>query len=66
MDQYDYSYERTDEQLLYYSALPAIAKLCWLDDAWRFTMMARQAERTYYRDGKPVATVVPQAREPGS
>jgi len=64
MEQYDYSYERTDEQLLYYSALPAIAKLSWLDDARRFTLMARQARRTYYRDGKPAETVVPQAREP--
>lgn len=64
IENYDYAYERTDEQLLYYSALPAIAKLRWLDDAWRFTMMARQAQRTYYRDGKPVETVRPEGREP--
>jgi hypothetical protein len=61
MNRYDYGYERTDEQILYYSALPAIAKLRWLDEAWRFTMMARQAERTYYRDGEPVETVGPEA-----
>ena len=66
MEKYDYSYQRTDEQLLYFSALPAIAKLRWLDEARRFTLMARQARRTYYRDGKPVETVMPQGREPGS
>lgn len=60
---YDYSYERTDEQLLYYSALPAIAKLRWLDDAWHFTMMTRGAERTYFRDGRPAETFTPRARE---
>lgn len=64
MSRYDYSYERTDEQLLHYSALPAIAKLRWLDDAWRFTMMARQAQRTDYCDGRPVETVAPQGRVP--
>jgi len=53
----------TDEQLLYYSALPAIAKLRWLDDAWRFTMMARRARRTYYHEGRPTQSVVPEARE---
>ncbi len=40
---YDYAYERTDEQLLYYSALPAIDKLRWLDEARRFTLLARKA-----------------------
>lgn len=64
MDAYDYSYELTDEQLLYFSSLPAIAKLRWLDEARRFTLMARRAPRTYYRDGKPVETVVPAVREP--
>lgn len=43
MANYDYSYELTDEQLLYYSALPAIAKLRWLDEARRFTLLAREA-----------------------
>ena len=65
MDKYDYSYERTDEQLLYYSALPAIDKLRWLDEARRFTLMAREARRTYYRDGKPVETIDPAVRDPG-
>jgi hypothetical protein len=43
MENYDYSYELTDEQLLHYSALPAIAKLRWLDEARRFTLLAREA-----------------------
>jgi len=62
IENYDYAYELTDEQLLYYSALPAIAKLRWLDDAWRFTLLARQAQRTYYRDGEPLETVTPPPR----
>ena len=64
IEKYDYPYDLTDEQLLYYSSLPAIAKLRWLDEARRFTLMARQAPRTYYRDGKPVKTVVPVMQEP--
>ena len=40
---YDYHYELTDEQLLRYSSLSAIAKLRWLDDARRFTLLAREA-----------------------
>jgi hypothetical protein len=43
MENYDCSYELTDEQLLHYSALPAIAKLRWLDEARRFTLLAREA-----------------------
>jgi hypothetical protein len=43
IETYDYAYELTDEQLLYYSALPAIAKLRWLDQARRFTLLARRA-----------------------
>lgn len=43
MANYDYSYELTDEKLLYYSSLPAIAKLRWLDEARRFTLLAREA-----------------------
>lgn len=43
IENYDYSYELTDDQLLYYSALPAIAKLRWLDQARRFTLLAREA-----------------------
>jgi hypothetical protein len=57
MSNYDYSYELTDEQLLYYSSLAAIDKLRWLDEARRFTLLMRGARRTYYRDGKPVETI---------
>jgi hypothetical protein len=63
MGNYDYSYELTDEQLLHYSSLPAIAKLRWLDEARRFTIMMRGARRTYYFDGVPTETVVPPVEE---
>lgn len=58
IENYDYAYELTDEQLLYFSALPAIAKLRWLDEARRFTLMARQASPNHDRgvkvvDGRP-------------
>lgn len=45
-ERYDYDYELTDEQLLYYSSLPAIAKLRWLDQARRFTLLARRARES--------------------
>lgn len=64
MEKYDYFYELSDEQLLHYSSLPAIAKLRWLDEARRFTILMRGARRTHYRDGVAVETIVPQAREP--
>lgn len=64
IEKYDYAYDLTDEQLLYFSSLPAIAKLRWLDEARRFTLMARRAPRTYYRDGVPFETFVPSVREP--
>ena len=57
MSEYDYSYELTDEQLLHYGSLPPIAKLRWLDEARRFTILMRGARRTHDRDGKPVATM---------
>jgi len=49
-DRYDYEYELTDEQLLYYSALPPIAKLRWLDQARRFTLLARRARESAVRE----------------
>lgn len=57
MEKYDYSYELTDEQLLRYRDLSAEAKLRWLDDARRFTLLARRGTRTYYKDGKPFKVV---------
>ena len=47
IENYDYAYDLTDEQLLHFSDLPAIAKLRWLDEARRFTLVARQASPTY-------------------
>jgi hypothetical protein len=52
-ESYDYSYELTDEQLLRYSALPAIAKLRWLDEARRFTLMGREARHKAWRVAEP-------------
>lgn len=43
MNKYDYSYELSDEQLLRYSRLSPIAKLTWLDQARRFTLLARRS-----------------------
>lgn len=53
MTSYDYLYELTDEQLLRYSALPAIAKLRWLDEARRFTLMGREARHKACRVAEP-------------
>ena len=52
MNNYDYEYELTDEQLLYYSSLSTAAKLHWLDDALRFTLLAREARIATDRDGQ--------------
>lgn len=58
---YDYAYEVTDEQLLRYSAMPAIARLRWLDEARRFTLLARDARRIRCRDGVPVREPEPKS-----
>lgn len=50
---YDYEYELTDEQLLRYMALPPIAKLRWLEDARRFTLLARRARELAVREPEP-------------
>ncbi|MEK6244743.1 MAG: hypothetical protein AABM33_09600 [Pseudomonadota bacterium] len=64
MNKYDYSYELSDEQLLRYSKLPPIAKLTWLDQARRFTLMARRAREAYHGDRAPEESAVPAVREP--
>jgi hypothetical protein len=67
IENYDYSYELSDEQLSYYSALPAIAKLRWLDQARRFTLLARRATVVPPSPRSPAgkATAMPAAeREP--
>jgi len=51
MGKYDYAYELSDEQLLRYSGLSAMAKLNWLDQARRFTLLAR---RRPARHAKPL------------
>jgi len=43
IETYDYSCELSDEQLRYYGAPPAIAKLRWLEEARRFALLARSA-----------------------
>lgn len=50
----DYVYELTAEELRYSAGLDDLARLTWLDQARRFTLLAREAETTVYRDGKPV------------
>jgi hypothetical protein len=52
MSSYDYKYELSDEQLLYYSSLSAAVKLQWLDDALRFTLLAREARIAADCDGQ--------------
>lgn len=64
IEKYDYSYELTDEQLLHFSALPAIAKLRWLDEARRFTLMARQAKPVYKAEGTTSESAATGVREP--
>jgi hypothetical protein len=49
----DYVYELTPEELRYSASLDDLARLTWLDQARRFTLLAREAEPTVYRDGKP-------------
>ncbi|MEX2240983.1 MAG: hypothetical protein WD775_09880 [Burkholderiales bacterium] len=53
MASYDYPYDLTDEQLLRYSALPAIAKLRWLDQARRFTLLGRTARAKAWKVEDP-------------
>lgn len=60
----DYWYEVSDEQIRHGLSMTPLQRLGWLDEARRFTLLVRNAPRTYYRDGKPVETVVPEAREP--
>lgn len=55
MERYDYPYDLTDEQLLRYSALPAIAKLRWLDQARRFTLQGRAARAKAWQVEDPGA-----------
>jgi len=62
MNKYDYEYELSDEQLLYYSSLSTAAKLQWLDDALRFTLLAREARIAADRGGAPARKPSPLRR----
>jgi hypothetical protein len=62
MSNYDYEYELSDEQLLYYSSLSAAAKLQWLEDALRFTLLAREARIAADRAGAPTREAFPPRR----
>ena len=43
MEPIDFHYEISDERLLAYSSLPLVARLQWLDDIRRFTLLLRAA-----------------------
>jgi hypothetical protein len=62
----DYLYELTPEELRYSASLDDLARLTWLDQARRFTLLAREAEATVYRAGKPVDRSGVRARADGS
>lgn len=50
----DYWYELTDEQIRHGLSLTPLQRLLWLDDARRFSQLARQATAIYCKDGEPV------------
>lgn len=50
----DYWYELTDDQIRHGLSMTPLQRLVWLDEARRFSLLARQAVPTYYKDGKPV------------
>lgn len=51
----DYWYEVSDEQIREQLARSPIERLRLLDEARRFTLLARAAPRIRYRDGIPVS-----------
>ncbi len=63
MPRYDYAYQLSDEQLRRYMALAPEAKLRWLDEARRFTLLARDAPRTKVGDRHPLPGPLPGERE---
>lgn len=50
----DYWYELTDEQIRHGLSMTPLQRLVWLDEARRFSLLARQAVPIYYKDGKPI------------
>ena len=53
----DYWFEVSDEQIREHLERTPLQRLQWLDDARRFTLLARRGTRTYYKDGKPFKVV---------
>lgn len=51
----DYWYELTDEQIRHGLSMTPLQRLVWLDEARRFSLLARQAVPTYFKDGKPIS-----------
>lgn len=52
----DYAYELTQEELRRSASLSDLERLVWLDEARRFTLLARAAKTVVYRAGEPVGT----------
>lgn len=50
----DYAYELTAEELRRAAGLSDLERLVWLDEARRFTLLAREARTVVYRAGRPV------------
>ena len=50
----DYWYDLTDDQIRHGLAMTPLERLTWLDEARRFSLLARQTVPTVYRDDKPV------------
>jgi len=48
----DYWYEVTDEQIREHLARSPLDRLRWLDEARRFTQLARSAPLQVFREGK--------------
>lgn len=51
---HDYWYDVSDDQIRHGLSMTPLQRLMWLDEARRFSMLARQAVTTYYKDGKPI------------
>ena len=50
----DYWYEVTDEEIREHLVRSPLDRLRWLDDARRFTQLARGAPEQVFRDGRAV------------
>ncbi len=50
----DYWYDVSDDQIRHGLSMTPLQRLVWLDEARRFSLLARESVATYYADGKPV------------